>query len=248
MSRKSQWECFVLKTWRCRFCFESKVWSDKLSAAPRECQNNFLGKFIIFKCNIDWGKSFVSSSLPLHWWNGDSEVTHDISIHQNQDKSTTGKSTGSTESNKTIFLVCEVCCIELFRNITEIKILGGLPLLHLCNKRAGHAPVTAHPCLHGKTATNTFNARKGKSSRRRLKFYNFTLTGVFQQWGFEMNERIRKGCFRIQFDFLHSTAHMPHPDPTVRQVSWKQWPDNDAVELCGNRDRICVMNLEWIYC
>lgn len=113
------------------------------------------------------------------------------------------------------------------------------------NKRAGHVSVTAHMCLHGKTITNTFTARKGKSSCwRRLKFYNFTLTAGFQQWGFETDER----CFRMKLGFLHLTAHTPHADPTAGQVSWKQWPDSDAVELCGPRDRICVMNLGWIYC
>lgn len=91
---------FCFKTWRCRFCLESKVWPDKLSAAPRMCQNIFLGKYIIFKCNIDWGKSIVSLSLLLHWWSGDSEVTWDISINQNQDKSITGKSTGNTKTSK----------------------------------------------------------------------------------------------------------------------------------------------------
>lgn len=65
MSRKPQWGRFVLKT--CRFCFESKAWPDKLSAAPRECQNNFLGKYIIFECNIDWGKSIASSASLMEW-------------------------------------------------------------------------------------------------------------------------------------------------------------------------------------
>lgn len=79
--------------------------------------------------------------------------------------------------------------------------------MYIYNKRAGHAPVTAHPCLQGKTITNTFTARKGKSNCWRLKFYNFTLTGVFQQSGFEMNERIRKGCFILK----QHTCHIPIP-------------------------------------
>lgn len=99
--------------------------------------------------------------------------------------------------------------IELFRNIIELKILGGWFLPHLCANRAGHASLSAHPCPHSKTITNTSTARKGKSTCWEPKLYNFTSTEVSQQWGFEMGERIRKELF--QNETWQHTWHIPIP-------------------------------------